>query len=208
VHNDDVVDAILLAFERRKELPPELILLIGEDESLSYDEQQRAFGQLIHGVEWNTRAIPPPVAKTGVQLLKFLPLGRSQSIAPWMIDVAQDNVELETARARTLLDWKPRHSLRDTIPKMVSGLKADPFTWYRENELKPPLWLRELMPVPEEDQAKMDTKDPHELMQLAQQVRHEIGAASARMSPPPSTPPKHEKHHDMMDMHLGDSEAE
>jgi hypothetical protein len=37
--------------------------------------------------------------------------------------------------------------LLDTLPKMVSGLKADPFTWYRENELKLPLWLRKQMPV-------------------------------------------------------------
>ncbi|MFL6491315.1 MAG: NAD-dependent epimerase/dehydratase family protein, partial [Nitrososphaera sp.] len=64
IHIDDAVDAILLAFAHRKELPPEVILLIGETESLSYDELQRAFGQLIHGVEWNTRAIPPLVAKT------------------------------------------------------------------------------------------------------------------------------------------------
>jgi nucleoside-diphosphate-sugar epimerase len=147
VHNDDVVDAILLAFARRKELPPEVILLIGETKSLSYDELQRAFGQLIHGVEWNTRAIPPLVAKTGVRLLKLLALGRSASIAPWMIDVAQDNMELDITRARTMLGWNPQHSLLDTLPKMVSRLKADPFTWYRENELKLPLWLRKQMPV-------------------------------------------------------------
>jgi nucleoside-diphosphate-sugar epimerase len=147
VHNDDVVDAFLLAFARRKELPPEVILLIGETESLSYDELQRAFGQLIHGVEWNTRPIPPLVAKTGVRLLKFLALGGSASIAPWMIDVAQGNMELDITRARTMLGWKPQHSLPDTLPKMVSGLKADPFTWYHENELKLPRRLRKLMPV-------------------------------------------------------------
>ena len=148
VHNDDVVDAILLAFARRQELSPEVIVLIGEDKSLSYDELQRAFGQLIHGVEWNTRAIPPLVAKTGIRLLKLLALGRSASIAPWMIDVAQDNMELDTTRARTMLGWNPQHSLLDTLPKIVSGLKADPFTWYRENELKLPLWRRKQTPIP------------------------------------------------------------
>jgi nucleoside-diphosphate-sugar epimerase len=147
VHNDDVVDAILLAFARRNGLPSEVILLIGETESLSYDELQRAFGQLIHGVEWNTRAIHPLVAKTGVRLLKFLALGRSASIAPWMIDVAQDNMDLDITRARTMLGWKPQHSLLDTLPKMVSGLKADPFMWYHENELRLPRRLRKLMSV-------------------------------------------------------------
>ena len=147
VHNDDVVDAILRALARRKELSPEVILLIGETESLSYDELQRAFGQLIYGVEWNTRAIPPLVAKTSVRLLKLLGLGRSASIAPWMIDLAQDTMELDITRARTMLGWKPQHSLRDTLPKMVSKLKADPFTWYHENELKLPRRLRKLIPV-------------------------------------------------------------
>lgn len=49
--------------------------------------------------------------------------------------------------ARTMLGWKPQHSLRETLPKMVSELKADPFTWYHENELKLPRWLRKLMPL-------------------------------------------------------------
>jgi nucleoside-diphosphate-sugar epimerase len=207
VHNDDVVEAISLAIARRKELPPEVTLLFGEDESVSYDELQRAFGRLIHGVEWKTRAIPPRMAKTGVRLLKLLPLGRSKSIAPWMIDVAQDNMELDITRARKIIGWKPRHSLLETLPKMVAGLKADPFAWYRENDLELPLWLRELMPVAEKDQAKVE--DPHELIRLAQQVKHEI-AAPAAMSPQSSAPHKEKKkhHHDMADMHMGDSEAE
>jgi nucleoside-diphosphate-sugar epimerase len=142
VHKDDVVDAILLAFARRNGLPPEVKFLIGETESLSYDELQRAFGQLIHGVEWNTWAIHPLMAKTGIRLLKFLALGSSASIAPWMIDVAQDNMKLDITRARTMLGWKPQHSLPDTLPKMVSRLKADPFMWYHENGLKLPRRLR------------------------------------------------------------------
>jgi nucleoside-diphosphate-sugar epimerase len=147
VHNDDVVDAFLLAFTRRQELSPEVKLLIGETKSLSYDELQRAFGQLIHGVEWNTQAIPPLVAKIGVRLLKLLSLGSSPSIAPWMIDVAQDNMELDITRARTMLGWNPQHSLLDTLPKMVSRLKADPFVWYGENDLKLPLRQRKQMPA-------------------------------------------------------------
>jgi nucleoside-diphosphate-sugar epimerase len=147
VHNDDVVDAILLAFSRRKELSPEVVMLIGETESLSYDELQRAFGQLIHGVEWNTRAIPPLVAKTAIRVLKFLELGRASSIAPWMIDVSQHNIELDVSRAWATLGWKPQHSLRDTLPKMISKLKADPIMWYCENELKLPRRLRKWIPV-------------------------------------------------------------
>ena len=40
---DDVVEAILLAVERRAALPSDVALLIGEPETLSYDEPQHTF---------------------------------------------------------------------------------------------------------------------------------------------------------------------
>ncbi|MEO6061142.1 MAG: NAD(P)-dependent oxidoreductase [Thermoflexales bacterium] len=177
VHNEDVVDAIMLAIARRRELPSELMLLIGEPDSLSYDELQRALGQLIHGVEWKTRSIPKILAKAGVWAQEKLPLGRSPFIKSWMVDLADDNIEIDIARARTVLDWRPRHSLRDTLAKMIPPLKADPWTWYRENDIKLPLWLRELAPVPVGDRAK--ELQPHELMQLGEQVRRMINTTNA-----------------------------
>lgn len=185
VHNDDVVDSILLAVAHRKELPPETTLLIGERESLSYDTLQQTLGRLIHGAEWKTRTISPWVAKVGAQLQEILPLGRDSFIKPWMVDLADDNIELDITRARTILGWEPRHTLRDTLPKMLSGLRADPFTWYRENKLKPPLWLRELAPAG--DQAK--EFEPHELMRLSEQMQRETTAPAQMPMPEPS---KHE----------------
>ncbi|MGH9954792.1 MAG: hypothetical protein ACRD39_03930 [Nitrososphaeraceae archaeon] len=176
MHNDDLIDAISLAVTRRKELPLEVTLLIGENESPSYDELQRAFGRLIHGVEWKTQPIPPAVAKVGLQVQNLLSLGGPSLVKPWMIDAAGDNIELDISRARTLLGWKPQRSLRDTLPKMVSALKADPFTWYRENELKLPLWLQELLPSPAASKATM--MEPHELIQLGEQVQREIEAST------------------------------
>ncbi len=152
VHNEDVVDSIMLAVTRRKKLPPEVTLLIGEAESPSYDELQRVFGRLIHNSEWKTYSIPKLFAKGGAWAQEKLPLGRPPFIKSWMIDLANENFELDIARAQTILGWKPKHSVRDTLPKMIPSLKADPLAWYRENEIKPPLWLRELAsPV---DQAK------------------------------------------------------
>ena len=170
VHNDDLIDSILLAVARRKELSPEVTLLIGEPESLNYGDLQRILGKLIHSVEWKTRAIPPAVAKVGLWLQGILPLGRPSLIKPWMVDFADDDMELDITRARTILRWEPRHSLRDTLPKMIPPLLADPLTWYHENELEPPLWLREL--APPLDQAK--AIEPHELMKLGEEIRHEI----------------------------------
>lgn len=206
VHNDDVGEAILRAVERRKELPSETTLLIGETESVGYTELQHTFGQLIHNEEWKTRAIPPRAAKVGIQLQNFLHLERPAPIATWMIDAANDNIELDVTRARTLLDWKPQHSLRDTLPKMVSGLKADPFVWYHENELDLPLWLKELMPMPKTNKEMK----PHELMQLAEQVRKEMEGTAASMppSPPPASDKPKKRHRDeMMDMQHTEEEV-
>jgi nucleoside-diphosphate-sugar epimerase len=190
VHNDDLIDAILLAVARRKELSPEVTLLIGEPESLSYGELQRTLGGLIHNIEWKTRAIPPAVAKIGAWLQGILPLDRPALIEPWMVDFADDNFELDITRARTILGWEPKHSLRETLPKMTPSLLADPLAWYRENELKPPLWLREL--VPSVDQAR--EIEPHELMRLGEEVQRAIATPSPMAIPEPAEHMKGSEH--------------
>jgi hypothetical protein len=55
---DDLVDAIALVVERRASLPPELPLLLGEPETLSYNELQHTFARLIHGEDWETLEVP------------------------------------------------------------------------------------------------------------------------------------------------------
>ncbi len=167
VHKEDVLDAIILAITSREQLPPEVTLLIGEPYSPSYDELQRALGRLIHDVEWKTWGVAPLVAKLGARLQEILPLGRPPFIKPWMVDMADDNIELDTSRAHALLGWEPKHTLNETLPKMIPALRADPFTWYRENELKPPLWLREVTAT--DNKAK--ELGPHELMRLGEQVQ-------------------------------------
>lgn len=145
LHMDDLVDAIERVVERRAELPPELPLLLGEPEALSYDELQHTLARLIHGEAMETVEIPSalaPLAKAGAWVLDHLP-GKESFVKPWMIDRANDHYALDITRARTLLGWEPKRSLRETLPKMVAALKADPLGWYRENELEPPPELEE-----------------------------------------------------------------
>ncbi len=137
VHLDDLVDAIERVVERRKELPPELTLLLGEPETLSYDALQREFGRLIHHEEWETKHVAKSLAKTGAWLQDVIP-GEDPFIKPWMIDLADDHYALDISRARQVLGWEPKRSLRATLPKLVEVLKADPARWYRENKLEPP----------------------------------------------------------------------
>lgn len=134
LHLDDLTDALLRIVVRRRELPPELPLLLGENEVMGYDDIQRELGQLIHGKEWQTIVIPKPIAKTGVWVENEI-LQEDPFVKPWMIDGSEDHYELDTSRARELLDWKSRFSLRETLPKMVDALKRDPASFYRANKL-------------------------------------------------------------------------
>jgi nucleoside-diphosphate-sugar epimerase len=140
LHMDDLVDAIEKVVDRRATLPPEVPLLLGEPETLSYDELQHTFARLIHGEAWETRELPGPLAKAGAWVMGKLP-GADPFIKPWMIDRANDHYALDVTRARTLLDWQPKRTLRQTIPKMIEALQADPAGWYRENDLELPAEL-------------------------------------------------------------------
>lgn len=140
LHMDDLVDAIELVVERRAKLPPELSLLLGEPSVLSYDELQHTMARLLGGTNLETIAIPSvfaPFAKLGAWVLDHIPRQKG-FVKPWMIDRANDHYALDITRARSILGWEPKRTLRDTLPIMVATMKADPTAWYRENNLKPP----------------------------------------------------------------------
>ncbi|MEX2324044.1 MAG: NAD(P)-dependent oxidoreductase [Acidimicrobiia bacterium] len=144
LHMDDLVDAVVTIVERRAALPPELALLLGETETLSYDELQHTLAGLLHDEDLETIPIPiqlKPLIKIGAWLMAHIP-GRERWIRPWMIDRAGDHYALDTTRARTMLGWEPIRSLRPTLSVMVAALKADPLGWYRENDLEPSRSLR------------------------------------------------------------------
>jgi nucleoside-diphosphate-sugar epimerase len=140
VHLDDVVEGLVKTVDARRNLGPDETFLIGEPDTLSYDELQRAFGTLIHGEDWDTRVIPKAVAKTGAWLEDHIP-GEHAFIKPWMVDVADDHYALDASRARQTLGWQPKRSLRESLPRMVSVLKADPVRFYKTNKLEVPSWL-------------------------------------------------------------------
>jgi nucleoside-diphosphate-sugar epimerase len=137
VHLEDVVDAVWLAVSRRSHLPEDTTLLIGEPETLSYEELQQSFARLIHGEEeWSTTRIPKGVAKAGAWVQDKIPGIEEPFIKPWMIDLADDHYALDISRARKTLGWEPKRSLRQSIPRMVASLKADPVAFYRRNKLE------------------------------------------------------------------------
>lgn len=148
IHLHDVVDLHEVLVARRQQLGPEVTLLVGEPKTMGYGELQDVIGQLIYGEPWRTYTIPTRMAKVGAWLQEHLPLDGKPFVKAWMIDVAEDHYELDITRARTLLGWEPRRSLRATLPRIINKLLADPWAWYRENELPIPIWLRETEPAP------------------------------------------------------------
>lgn len=158
LHRDDLVDAIARTVDRRAELPEETVLLIGEEETPSYQEMQRRIGELVHGERWRTLALPKGVAKIGAWFQEEV-LDEDVDIRAWMIDGSDDHYELDISRARTLLGWSPRHSLTGTLPEMIRRLKADPTDWYARNKLDASAVAAS---QPELDQAKERLRGPLE----------------------------------------------
>ena len=90
---------------------------------------------MIHGESWKTYEMPKTLAKVGSYGMNVV---GDPFIKPWMIDRADDHYELDISRAKELLDWEPKHSLKETIPLMIKKLKEDPVKWYKENNLEMP----------------------------------------------------------------------
>lgn len=133
LHMNDLLDAIEKTVDKRKLLPGEIAINIGEAVTPSYEELQDKIGLLIHGEEWKTFEVPAPIAKAGAWAMDLF---GDPFIKPWMIDRADDHYELDISRAEKLLGWIPKHKLTDTLTEVIKNLKADPEKWYKENKLE------------------------------------------------------------------------
>lgn len=130
IHIDDLVDAMVRAVDRRRALRPEETLLIGEPETYAYDTLQRVIARQLHDEDWETEEIPKALAKSGAWMQDKIPGMEDPFIKPWMIDMADDHYELNINRARTVLEWEPKHRLTTTVPRMCDALLDDPAAWY------------------------------------------------------------------------------
>jgi len=144
VHVEDVADAIARCVERRTKLPEETSLLIGEPDTVSYDALQRCLGRLIHHEVWETHQIPKLLARTGAWLQERFPLADEPFIRSFMIDLADDHYALDITRAKSLLGWRPRHKLLETVPAIVDALRSNPRRWYAANRMQPPARMPDL----------------------------------------------------------------
>ncbi len=159
LHREDMIEAIRLTVERRAELPPETEMLIGEADAIGYDALQDELGYLIHGTgDWPTIRLPKALAAAGAwaqeKLEPVVPdaldRGEKPFVKPFMVWMADAHYALDTRRAEKLLGWRPRHRLKDELPKMVAALKRDPAGWYKRNSVTPPPFVEEAPEVGEQ----------------------------------------------------------
>ncbi len=137
IHLDDCRDCLVAAVDRRHQLPPWKVLLIGEEDVMSYEELQDAIGEHLHGKAWPTIRIPASMAKAGAWVKEKLASGEGNQpfIKPWMIDIADQNYPIDMSEAREALAWSPKHTLRETLPRMLDSLQRNPRAFYQENNL-------------------------------------------------------------------------
>lgn len=156
LHRDDMVDAFVRTVERRRELPPDVAILVGEPLARGYDDLQDRLGRLIHGdAQWETLRIPAPVAAVGAWAQdKAEPVvpdaidqGQRPFIRPFMTRMASDHYGIEIGRAERLLGWHPRHRIADELPAIVENLKRDPAGWYKANKIKPPKFVEDAVDI-------------------------------------------------------------
>lgn len=156
MHMDDLVNAMCLCFEKRKDLPKECILEMGEDQTFSYDYLQRAISKKLLGKEIKTYRVPKFIAKLGAI---FLSIFTKSFIKPWMIDLADDHYDLDVSKAKKLLGWKLSHSLATDLPVMLDRMLQDPGKWYKKNGLTPPKHLKTCISRSKKAQSKNERKN-------------------------------------------------
>ncbi len=169
LHRDDMIEAFRRTVARRAALPGDAAILIGEPDAMSYDALQDMIGSLVHGErEWATLKVPKPMARLGAWAqLAAEPIvpdaidrGEQPFVRPFMIDLADDHYALDITRAKTLLGWEPKHSIRKTLPRIIAALKDDPAGWYKAHRILPPGWL---------ESAAMSVDDPEALRRRHEQ---------------------------------------
>lgn len=137
VHLDDLVACFRRVIEKRGALQGFQNFLIGEPEVVSYKELQETANELIHGKERSAIPVPKPLAKAGAQAMKAVGLG-DESVQPWMVDIADEEYRIDIDKAREMLDWQPRHNLRDELSRIIERLLEDPKSWYEQNGMEVP----------------------------------------------------------------------
>lgn len=135
LHLKDLAEAIFILIEKRKTLPHEVTLNLGESKTYSHEMIQNRLELLINKKELTIYPIPKIIAKAVTWFENRIPFYPTPFVKPWMIDIADDHYELDMTLAKSLIDWNPTFDLYNTLPMMIENLKKDSSEWYKEQKL-------------------------------------------------------------------------
>ncbi|MGK7390972.1 MAG: NAD-dependent epimerase/dehydratase family protein [Candidatus Cyclobacteriaceae bacterium M2_1C_046] len=133
IHLDDLFAALKAIIDKREKLSSYEVFNIAEEKTFSYGSIQDKIGEELHGEEWMTIEVPKLMAKAGAAAQNVV---GDPFIKPWMIDRADDHYDMDISKAKSKLDWKPKHNLMDTLEVMLKNLINDPEKWYKKNDLE------------------------------------------------------------------------
>lgn len=140
LHLEDLATAIQLSMEKRNQFSDFETLALAEEDVMSFRELQQEIGCQIHKRPWPVVRIPAFVAKTGSQVMEYLPFMRVPFIKPWMIPHSDEHFELDVSKVRRKLGWEPQFHLKNILPSIIELLKKDPKKWYSINKMDAPLY--------------------------------------------------------------------
>ena len=143
LHQDDLIEALGLLVEKRKEVKGFETFLLGEEEVLTHKEMQTRIGLELYQTPWPVVRIPKFVATFGAMTMMKMPFMREPFIMPWMIPHADEHVEVDISKIKNFLQWSPKKSLSHSLPVMIKNLRNDPEKWYKINKIAKPFY-REL----------------------------------------------------------------
>jgi UDP-glucose 4-epimerase len=111
VHHDDVASAVRAAALGHG--TPGVYNLAGEG-TVTAGDVARALG-------WRSVRVPQAAVDAAAEIVSRAPLVPAQAL--W-VNALRKPVLMETAKARRLLGWRPRHDARDTLEETVAGARA------------------------------------------------------------------------------------
>ncbi|WED42062.1 vitamin K epoxide reductase family protein [Legionella cardiaca] len=149
IHQKDLIKVFKKALLYRNKLAEEEIIIAGEPKTISYEKLQHQITQLIHSEKSTLYTVPSPIAKAGAWVEQHAePLipddfdqGEKPFIRSFMVDLASDHYALDVSKAKKILHWEPKHTIEETLPKIIEALKADPENWYEKNGIIKPDWM-------------------------------------------------------------------
>lgn len=140
LHLDDLVEAIERFIIKRKNISGMENFVLGEESVMSFRDVQRVTGEHLYQRPWPTIRVPKFVARTGAHVMQHLPFIREPFIMPWMISHADEHMDVDITRIKSLLGWQPKRSLAEKLPVMIENLKKDPAKWYAINKIEKPFY--------------------------------------------------------------------